>query len=135
MATFKDLKSLMDYVEMQIMDTLLDEVEEEVYKVQKRKIDDEVYSVYNPVSHNRAKDGVKEGRKGLQHRDNLMGVQVGTKGKPAVLFQNITRGRHGYYIAGVIEYGDNSSYGNYEFPISGKDPRRHTYLNPRPCQS
>ena len=129
--TFNNLKELEGYLKTVVNDVLSDEVAEMVKTKQQDHIMDDVYLQYNIVDGQRKEPYAYDRRYyegGLIDRDNIVAkVEDGT-----LTVTNTTKGQDGVdNLAGLIEYGDNSAYGQYDWKYN-KDDTQDQYLNPRP---
>lgn len=129
--TFNNLKDLELYLKNVVNDVLSDEVAEMVKDKQQDHIMDDVYLQYNIVDGQRKEPYVYDRRYyegGLVDRDNIVAkVEDGT-----LTVTNITKGQDGVdNLAGLIEYGDNSAYGQYDWKYN-RDNTQDQYLSPRP---
>lgn len=131
MASFKNLDSLMKHIAEKVNESLSDEVADMVIDKQQEHINDDVYMQYNIVNGQR-KEPYKYKRRyfegGLIDRDNIVAeVKDGT-----LTVTNVTEGQDGLEnLAGLIEYGDNKGYGDYDWKYN-RDNTQDQYLQPRP---
>jgi hypothetical protein len=135
MPSFSSIKTLEAFLQSKLTKAIKDSIVLDIKKLESKNVNEVVYKSYNPIIYQRDMD---EG--GLSDIDN-MHHNVTIDGKSINLtISNDTMNNQDYNpnnkypfeIAGLVEYGDNSIYGDYDYPFSGKDPTRHRYLNPRP---
>lgn len=134
MAQFKNLKELEKFLNNKIKSAMQNEVAEKVRDVQQSKIDSEVYNAYQPSSpdgepfvYDRRRDN-----DGLRDRDNMVAKVKDSANGVELSVENVTKGKDkDFEIAGLIEYGDNSGYGNYDYKYN-RDGTAEQYLKERP---
>ena len=131
MPDFKDMKTLMNYVQKKVDLSLQNEVFKAVRDVEIEHIESDVYAEYpNPIDYERRKD---DG--GLTDLDNYeCVVNNGTMYMTNTTNSNDEYGTEKENLIGLIEYGDNRGYGRYDFPEEEKKRKnkRYKYLKPRP---
>lgn len=108
----KNFSELAKLIQKKIDSALRNEVTEKVKDVMQDKVQSEVYDVYTSNSDHPDAYIRREEDSGLKDRDNMIGIV-----KDGVLsVENVTRMQDtGYYEAGLIEYGNNAGYGNYDY--------------------
>lgn len=132
MPNFKDIKSLMNYVQKKIDLSLKNEVFPTVREIEIEHVQSDVYAEYpNPIVYERRKD-----EDGLTDIDNYECVV----NKGVMSMTNTTESNTNYSgsikesLVGLIEYGDDNGYGRYDYPEEENKRRwkRYKYLKPRP---
>lgn len=135
MVYHKNLKSLFNHIQKNVIpDVLKTDVLPVVKKVEQDAIEKFVYDAYNPSS----TDGepyVYERRRsngGLSDPNNMMARFYTVSGGYEMLVENTTTGQYdsNFEIAGLVEYGDNSGYGEYEYKTN-RDGTAWQYLQGR----
>ena len=136
MPSFKNLKELEKYLNQKIKKAMQNEVAEKVRDIQQEKIDEEVYDVYNVVGGSHQEPYVYDRRRnhgGLRDRRNMIADVKENSDGVELSVENITKAQDQSYInlAGLIEYGDESEYGYYEYK-DNRDDTGWQYRQPRP---
>jgi hypothetical protein len=134
LAAFKNLKELEKFLNNKIKSAMANEVAEKVRDVQQSKIDTEVYDAYQPNTpdnepyvYDRRKDN-----DGLRDRENMI-ADVKDSGHGVELsVENVAKGKDkDFQLAGLIEYGDNAGYGEYDYKYN-REGTAEQYLKERP---
>jgi hypothetical protein len=136
MAAFKNLKDLEKFLNQKIKKAMENEVAEKVRDIQQEKIDEEVYDVYNVVGGSHQEPYVYERRcdqGGLRDRRNMVADVKESNNGVELSVENITKAKDqsDINLVGLIEYGDDSQYGYYEYKTN-RDGTSWQYRQPRP---
>lgn len=130
MPDFKDINSLLKYIQKQMNATMKEEVAQEVKFEEQRQIQKIVYEAYpNPYAYDRRMydDG------GLQDLDMMVAVTEVRKNEVILSVVNMAKGQdeEDLYIAPLIEYGDGEGHGEYQYKFN-RDHSSWRYLQSRP---
>lgn len=128
MANFKNLNNLLKHIQTKVIpDVLADEVYDVVVNTESKMVHREVYAKYQPFIYDRRGD---EG--GLSDPRNHIATFAYDSNEVRMFVQNTTTGKwNNQYIAGVIEYGHDNGYGEYDYPFN-RDGTATRFLKPRP---
>jgi hypothetical protein len=100
-------------INQKIAQALNSEVKETVKDVMQSKVESEVYDAYESASKSEYKYTRRGENDGLKDRDNIVGTLKGN----TLEVENIAKGKDsGEYLAGLIEYGHQNGYGEYDYP-------------------
>jgi hypothetical protein len=124
----KNLAELEKLINQKIAQALNSEVKETVKDVMQSKVESEVYDAYQSGSQSEYKYERRGENDGLKDKDNMIGEVKGN----TLEVENIAKGKDsGEYLAGLIEYGHQNGYGEYDYPYvprgsigDFRDPRR-----------
>lgn len=112
MPSFDSIKDLEKHINKKIASALKNEVAEKVKDVMQDKVETEVYNAY--TSHSDHPDKyVRRGEKGgLKSRSNMKESVTDT----TLTVENTTKMKDtGYELAGLVEYGNDKGYGEYDY--------------------
>ena len=117
---FKDISSLLKYIQKQANEILVDEVAEEVGDIIHKHVISDVYGAYTPVEYQRRSDGISD-------RDNIVGELVGD-GK--IFVKNIAEPNESvfgtaYAPGDDTEFSKWINYGLSPMLYRGKDGNTH----------
>lgn len=130
MASFRNLKDLESYILKQVADSLDKDVAKKTKQLMSDNVDSEVYRVYQPIEYKaRMNDG------GLSDVRNMNHFVADVKESKVLFVTNDTmsneeylpEGKTPFEIAGVVEYGHDAGYGEYDY-VYKEDAK---YLKPR----
>lgn len=108
----KNLNELAKQLEKYVQSALKNEVTEKVKDVMQDKVQSEVYDAYTSYSDHPDAYVRRKENDGLMDRDNMIGTVNGN----TLSVENVTRlSDTGYYEAGLIEYGHDNGYGEYDY--------------------
>jgi hypothetical protein len=114
MSAFTD--ALKRQIEMAVQNSLNKEVKQVMRDVVSKHVDSDVYDAYTPTHYKRRGDSMGSG--GLGDLDNIIGSVQGT----TLIVEDVAKANDRYKtsmsgqkIAGVIEYGSNKGFGQYDF--------------------
>lgn len=131
---FKSFKDLEKAINKKIAKAMQNEVAEKVRDVQQSKIDSEVYDAYKPNTEDNEPYVYERRREneGLKDRKNMIATVSERDDGVSLSVDNIAKGKsNGIEIAGLIEYGDNAGYGEYDYKYN-RDGTAEQYLKERP---
>jgi hypothetical protein len=131
MPSFRNVKDLEQYIMKQVADSLDKDVAEKTKQLMSDNVDSEVYRKYpNPVMYEaRMNDG------GLSDVRNMNHFVVDYQNSKVLFVTNETmsneeylpEGKTPFQIAGVVEFGHNAGYGEYDYVYD----ENAKYLQPR----
>lgn len=132
---FNNLKDLEIYLLSKIEKTMEVTVASEVKKLESENVNDIVYQSYTPKIYERDMlEGGLADEKNMVHDVNINGnsIELSVENKTLNNPDYNPYNKPPFWIAGLIEYGDNTEYGYYDYPFKNKDKDVYKYLQPRP---
>ncbi|GAA0346930.1 hypothetical protein GCM10008931_42760 [Oceanobacillus oncorhynchi subsp. oncorhynchi] len=109
-----------------IPDVLANEVYQTVVDVESKNVQKTVYNAYSPLVYKRRGENG-----GLADPKNHVATFSYAGNMVTMAVRNTTKGQDGFgYLSGLIEYGHDAGYGQYDYPYSSVQVP--TFLAPRP---
>lgn len=135
MANASNIKELEALINKKLMNALKTDVAKVVKNTQQEKVKTSVYDRYSPGTSD-GEPWVYKRRKengGLADQKNMIDVVSVSSTGVELSVQNIAKGSKdkSMEIAGLVEYGDDAGYGEYDYKLN-RDGTSEQYLQPRP---
>lgn len=132
--TFNNYKEVEAYILLKAQSAMANTVALGVKALESKNVKEVVYSSYSPSIYDRDMD---DG--GLPDIDNMHHEIKNNGSAISLTVENNTKsnsdynpyGKPTFEIAGLVEYGDKSGYGTYDYPFKNRDSSRYKYLQPR----
>jgi len=132
--TFNNFKLLEAYLLSQVQNAMDSTLAEGVKDLESKNVKEIVYGAYSPVTYDRdMDDGGLSDTENMYHEVKFDGnsISLTVDNKTMSNSDYNPHNKSQFEIAGLIEYGNDGGYGNYDYPFGNKDVNKYSYLRPR----